>query len=442
MTPPHPHHPQASAGTTGKARPRTGGRSHGAAARSIEDHAGAVADLLRRGPWPEREAQWIPLERATGRVLARQVVAEVDLPPFTNSQMDGYAVSAAATAADAGATVVLRAGAPAPAGHVPAQLEPGQAVPVMTGAPMPPGADAVVPVEECEPGGFQPAGRPVRIPAGQSAGRFVRPAGEDVRAGASVLAEGTELTAQAVGVCASLGLREVLVRPALRVGILTTGDEVVPPGAARGPAQIFDANAAILRAALACAPVEVVGSFHVPDDDAALRSLLRERVRAGERAADLWVTSGGISEGAFEVVRKVLSDPGAAEFSEFLHVAMQPGGPQGLAMVEGIPFVCLPGNPVSTWVSAEMFLHPALNTVLGGPPPRVVIRVPSADDLHPLPGRTRVVRAHWDGSAVRRVGGYGSHLLAAAARANALIILPPGADPVPAGSEVAVRLLP
>lgn len=408
--------------------------------RSVEEHAGAVVTLLGQGPWSDREPEWVELNQATGRVAACDVVAALDLPPFTNSQMDGYAVRAADTLG-AGQAVQLTVAATVAAGHQPGPLKPGQAAPVMTGAPVPAGADAVVPIEVVEPSEFLEAGRTVRLPADQEVGRFIRPAGDDVAAGTTVVASGERLTPLVLGACAAAGLTRVQVRPRLRIGVLTTGDEVVAPGQDRGPAQIFDSNAQILRAALTDPCLEIVGHFHVPDHDDALRHLLASHA-PGENAdaPDLWISSGGISEGAFEVVRRVLSDPEVAEFSEFLHVAMQPGGPQGLAQVNGVPFLCFPGNPISTWVSAEMFLRPAL-VRRGAASSCPEIQVRCEDELHPLPERMRVVRAFWDGSTVRRVGGYGSHLLAAAVSTNALILLPPGSEPVPAGSLVSVRLM-
>ncbi|MDO5617835.1 molybdopterin molybdotransferase MoeA [Kocuria sp.] len=408
--------------------------------RTVADHALAVATLLERGTWADREPEWVELDQAVGRILARDVAAQMDLPPFTNSQMDGYAVRAAETAST-GTVVELTVTAPVAAGHMPPPLMDGQAAPVMTGAPIPAGADVVVPIEVVDPPHFRAEGSTVRIPAPQEAGRFIRPAGDDVASGTTVVTTGTRLTPLALGACAAAGLTHVQVRPRLRINLLTTGDEVVPPGQHRGPAQIFDSNAQILRACLDDPCLQVTGHFHVPDHDDALRHLLAAQASGGDaEAPDLWISSGGISEGAFEVVRRVLNDPEVAEFSEFLHIAMQPGGPQGLARVNGTPFLCFPGNPISTWISAEMFLRPAL-VRWGASSWSPEMQVPCGQQLHPLPGKLRVVRGYWDGSAVRRVGGYGSHLLAGAVTANALILLEPGEDPLPAGSPVRVWLV-
>ncbi|MEX5296446.1 molybdopterin molybdotransferase MoeA [Kocuria sp. CPCC 205268] len=400
--------------------------------RGIDEHRRAVEDALR-GLGARTET--VPLAAAPGRVLAGDLVAPLSLQPFDNSQMDGFAISAADSRAAPGedGRVPFAVVAPVPAGHVPGPLAPGEAAPVMTGAPLPPGADAVVPVEESLPGGFPAPGTLVRLPAGQPAGRFVRRAGEDVAAGDTALVAGQRLTPARIGLAAALGCAELTVRARPRAVLYTTGDEVVAPGTVRGPAQVFDANAAILRAQLAEAGVEVIGAHLLSDDAGAFAARLAEDTAA---RPDLFVSSGGVSEGAYEVVRQVLAPHG-----EFVHVAMQPGGPQGLAAPGGVPFVCLPGNPVSTLVSFEMFLRPALTGVLGAPAPRARAMGPLAEAVRPLPGRTQVRRAVWDGAEVRMAGGPGSHLLAAAARANALVLVPAGGAELPAGTRVELLLL-
>lgn len=400
--------------------------------RGVDEHRRAVADLLQ-GLRPG--AVTVPLRNASGRVLARDLVAPLSLQPFDNSQMDGFAVRAADTrrapGQDGDAELVVAD--PVPAGHLPGPLAAGRAAPVMTGAPLPPGADAVVPVEETRPGGFPVPGTVVRLPGDQPAGRFVRRAGEDVAEGDTPLRSGQRLTPARIGLAAALGYDRLPVRARPRAVVYTTGDEVVPPGAERGAAQIYDANAAILCAQLAEAGVDVVGAHLLPDDAAAFSAQLS--ADAGHRP-DFFVSSGGVSEGAYEVVRQVLEPHG-----EFVHVAVQPGGPQGLARVHGLPFVCLPGNPVSTLVSFEMFVRPALTGAVGVPAPRPRFPAPLGEPVRPLPGRTQVRRAVWDGTSVRMEGGAGSHLLAAAARANALVLLPPGAAELPVGTPVELLLL-
>jgi molybdopterin molybdotransferase len=400
--------------------------------RSVDEHRRAVTEALRG---VRARTETLPLAAAPGRVLAEDLVAPLSLQPFDNSQMDGFAIRAAdsRTAPGEDGRTPFVVVAPVPAGHVPGPLGPGEAAPVMTGAPLPSGADAVVPVEESLPGGFPAPGTRLRLPAGQPAGRFVRRAGEDVVAGDTALVAGQRLTPARIGLAAALGCAELTVRARPRAVLYTTGDEVVAPGAARGPAQIFDANAAILRAQLAEAGVEVVGAHLLSDDAGAFAARLAEDTA---RRPDFFVSSGGVSEGAYEVVRQVLAPHG-----EFVHVAMQPGGPQGLAAPGGVPFVCLPGNPVSTLVSFEMFLRPALTETVGAPAPRARRTGPLAEAVRPLPGRTQVRRAVWDGATVRMAGGPGSHLLAAAARANALALVPAGGAELPAGTPVELLLL-
>ncbi|MFI7583775.1 gephyrin-like molybdotransferase Glp [Kocuria sp. M1N1S27] len=400
--------------------------------RSVDEHRRAVVDALRD---LGARVETVLLGDALGRVLAEDLVAPLSLQPFDNSQMDGFAIRAADSRAARGddglASFVVVA--PVPAGRVPGPLGAGEAAPVMTGAPLPMGADAVVPVEEALPGGFPEPGSLLRLPVGQPAGRFVRRAGEDVAEGDTALVAGRRLTPARIGLAAALGRAELPVRARPRAVVYTTGDEVVAPGAERGPAQIFDANAAILGAQLAEAGVEVAGAHLVSDDPGAFAARLAQDA---DGRPDLFVSSGGVSEGAYEVVRQVLEPHG-----EFVHVAMQPGGPQGLALVHGVPFVCLPGNPVSTLVSFEMFLRPALTEVVGAPAPRARRTGPLAEPVRPLPGRTQVRRAVWDGATVRTAGGPGSHLLAAAARANALALVPPGEAELPAGTPVELLLL-
>lgn len=415
------------------AGPYAGGMSRHAQhpVRSVDEHRRAVTEALR-GIRPRGET--VPLREALGRVLAEDLVAPLSLQPFENSQMDGFAVRAADTRRAPGeqdARLVIVA--PVPAGHVPGPLAAGEAAPVMTGAPLPPGADAVVPVEETLPGGFPAPGTVLRVPADQPAGRFVRRAGEDLLEGTTALSAGQRLTPARIGLAAALGCAALRVRARPRAVVYTTGDEVVAPGAERGPAQIFDANAAILAAQLTEAGVEVLAAHLVPDDAGAFAARL---AADAARGPDLFVSSGGVSEGAYEVVRQVLGPHG-----EFVHVAMQPGGPQGLALRDGVPFVCLPGNPVSTLVSFEMFLRPALTEIVGAPVPRPLRTARLAEAVRPLPGRTQVRRGVWDGAVVRMAGGPGSHLLAAAARANALVLLPPGDAELPAGAPVELLAL-
>ncbi|OMH34497.1 gephyrin-like molybdotransferase Glp [Tersicoccus sp. Bi-70] len=427
------------------------------AARTVEQHAAAVLALL---DGLTLDPVTVPLAEAGGRVLAQDVVAGLELPPFDNAQMDGYAVRAADLARTPGGPVALPLTAAVPAGAVPALLPPGTAAAIMTGAMIPAGADAVVPVEETDPARFPdwvgdalepPSGAHVQFvddAASTTTGRFVRPAGSDLARGATALTAGTRLTPAAVGVLAALGSADVVVRRRLRVLLYSTGSEVVAPGLPLGAGQIHDANTAILRATLTACGAEVVTARLVADEPAALLAAVASDVR--ETAPDLLISSGGISRGAFEVVKQALGRRGVV----FGPVAMQPGGPQGaglLAVGGGdrsapVPFLAFPGNPVSTLVSVEMFLRPALATRFGAPA-RPRFRAVLAEPVTPLAGKQQIRRGVLDASGddgeptVRLVGGPSSHLLHAAATADVLVHLPMTADTLPAGTPVTVTPL-
>lgn len=394
------------------------------APRSLDAHHAAVRTALAvRTP----RTEMVPLAAALHRSLAEDAVAGVALPPFDNSQMDGFAAASADTPGR------LRVAGTIAAGHVPAPLAPGTAVPIMTGAPVPAGADTVVPVEDTPDGRFDVA--EVALPA-SAPGRFVRPAGSDVSAGASVLAAGTRLGAAALGLLAALGRTEITVRTRPRVLVCTGGDEVVPPGQPLPAGRIYDANTALLHAALTGLGAEVCATRLVADAPDAFLSGLRADLAAHD--PDLVITSGGISAGRFEVVRSALADEPDVLFGS---VAMQPGGPQGLGILAGgTPIVCLPGNPVSTWVSGVLLLAPALAEVWGTAAPRTrQARLRTA--VTPLHRKTQVrrgTRVPGESDRVDVLPGTSSHLLAEAARAEVLVLVPPGSEPIPAGAAVEV----
>ncbi|WP_038471203.1 MULTISPECIES: molybdopterin molybdotransferase MoeA [Arthrobacter] len=445
--------------------------------RSVAEHQEAVTELLRRSwagfpsPVMDDGGTPVPLSLARGRVLAQDLVAGMDLPPFTNSQMDGYAMwvdpalagserarPAQSESVDSGKSTSYVVGETIAAGAVPRELPPGTAAPIMTGAMLPARANAVVPVERAVPALFAEAGATVELPA-TAPDAFVRAQGSDVQRGSTVIAAGTILNAAHLGLAAALGCTELVVRRRVRVLLLTTGDEVLAPGdpaAANGlpPGMIFDANGALLRAALEESGVEVLHSHMVRDEPSALLRLLESRVGhapahsgAPEPTCDLVVSVGGISAGAFEVVRQALGSAGKHAEMEFLHVALQPGGPQGLGTFRGVPFLAFPGNPVSSYVSLELFLRPALSALLGAPTPRH--RVVAALE-HPLTsplGKHQIRRGVYSGPefesapSVHEVGGTSSHLLGSLGRANALIQVPAGVTALQAGAKVEVWLL-
>ncbi|MCC9175936.1 molybdopterin molybdotransferase MoeA [Arthrobacter sp. zg-Y179] len=411
--------------------------------RTVAAHRQAVEDLLRtwfRNHPPAHET--VVLNAAAGRLLAADVRAPGNLPPFTNSQMDGYAVRVADLAAGnppaAPGRVRLATAAPIPAGSAPPPLLPGTAAPVMTGAMLPEGADAVVPIEACTPDYFLPAGQAgsaVAVPADVPAGQFVRRAGSDIAAGTPALPAGAVLGPLQLGLLAALGLDRVTVRARPRVLLLTTGDEVIEPGMPLGPGQIHDANTTLLRSSLQEAGAEVLRSRILADSPQEFTDRLRADIAAD--TPDLVLTSGGISKGAYEVVRQGL----AAQDTAFLSVAMQPGGPQGIGTVDGVPFLGFPGNPVSSLVSFEMFLRPALSAVTGAPRPRAEVPARLTAPLGSPAGKHQVRRGRYTAGTVEPVGGPGSHLVHALASSNALISVPVGTEHLEAGAEVTVLLL-
>ncbi|ELT42810.1 gephyrin-like molybdotransferase Glp [Arthrobacter nitrophenolicus] len=400
-------------------------------ARSTASHLAAVTELLRplRG---SARTELLPLSSALGRGLVEDVTAPVSLPPFANSQMDGYAIRSS-DVPDGGTD--LRVAAPVPAGAGAATLEAGTAAPIMTGAMIPEGADAVVPIERASPDHFLPAGDAARVKLPAAApGTYVRVAGSDIAAGEQALAAGTFLGPAQLGLLAALGLPEVTVYQAPAVLLVTTGDEVVEPGRDLPAGKIYDSNGTLLEAAMTQAGLRVLRAGISTDNPEELRTLLRSQ-GAG---ADLIVTTGGVSQGAYEVVRQAMADQPV----EFLHVAMQPGGPQGIGTFEGTPFLGFPGNPVSCLVSFEMFLRPALSQLLGAPAARLPVRARLG---HPLTSpehkhQVRRGRLRPDGT-VQLEGGESSHLMHALAGSNVLVHVPEGVAALGTGDEVEVWML-
>jgi molybdopterin molybdotransferase len=305
----------------------------------------------------------------------------------------------------------------------------------MTGAMIPPGADAVVPIERAVPDSFPEPGTAaaVRLPA-TAPGTYVRHAGSDIRTGELALAAGTFLGPGQLGLLAALGITQVTVHRRMKILLATTGDEVVEPGRALEPGKIYDANGTLLEAAMRQAGLEVLRTAISTDNPAELTALLREQAPH----ADLIVTTGGVSKGAYEVVRQAA----AGHAVDFLHVAMQPGGPQGIGTFDGVPFVGFPGNPVSCLVSFELFLRPALSALFGSPEPRPSVRARLAGPLESPAGKHQLRRGTLlpDGT-VRVEGGAGSHLIHALAHSNALIHVPVGTSALAAGAEVEVWTL-
>jgi molybdopterin molybdotransferase len=368
---------------------------------------------------------------AQGCVLAEDVAARVSLPGFDNSAMDGYAVHAADVAGASEETpAVLPVVNDIAAGNTSAlSLATGQTMRIMTGAPMPRGADAVVPVEATDGGVVK-----VQLYQASQPGQHVRMEGEDVREGALILHRGTLLGPGQIALLAAAGVARAHVVPRPRVVVLSTGDELVDVGRTPGFGQIIDSNSLMLTAAVravGATPFRVGG---VPDDARELMSTLEgQLVRA-----DAIITTGGVSMGAFDTVKEVLSRVGTMQFDK---VAMRPGMPQGFGLLgeERVPVFTLPGNPVSALVSFHVFVAPALRAMAGRPeqawPPGYVPAV-ADESFTSVPGKMEFVRVVLDDDRVRLAGGQGSHMLGALAAADALAVVPPEVTEVHKGDEL------
>ncbi|GAB2933113.1 molybdopterin molybdotransferase MoeA [Rhodococcus aerolatus] len=402
--------------------------------RTVAEHQALVASLL-----PPTTPVALPLERAAGRVLAHDLVAARPLPAFDNSAMDGYAVRAADVAgASAEHPVRLVVAADVPAGRVDGPpLEPGTAHRIMTGAPLPEGADAVVQVEATDGGtGTIGDGGTVEVREAREAGHHLRRAGEDVAAGETVLRAGTVLGAAQVGLVGALGEATATVHPPVRVLVLSTGSELVAPGEPLAHGQIHESNGVMLATAVRAAGAVAEQLLFVPDDVDAFLGRLRERLAD----VDLVVTSGGVSAGAYEVVKDALADRGV----EFTKVAMQPGMPQGAGTLDGVPVVTLPGNPVSSLVSFEVFVRPALRRAMGYPDvDRPVVRARLGEPLRSPAGKRQFRRGSLDldTATVVTMGPPASHFLRYLAASDCLLDVPADVTDVGVGDEVDVWLL-
>lgn len=396
--------------------------------RSVTEHQRVVAEMIRARP-----AVAVALADALGLALAEDVVAPLSLPVFDNSAMDGYAVRAEDTAdATPQRPVVLPVAEDIPAGRTDElTLQPGTAHRIMTGAPLPAGATAIVPVEATD-GGVQT----VEIRQHADAGRHIRRAGEDVGAGATVLRAGEPVTPAALGLIAALGLAELPVIPRQRVLLISTGSELVTPGTPLRPGQIYESNSVMLAAAVREAGAEVVATATAGDDVAQFTAILDRYAPE----ADLIISSGGVSAGAYEVVKDAFGRQGD-QGVEFVKVAMQPGMPQGAGFVAGTPIVTLPGNPVSALVSFEVFIRPALRAAMGVPNPHRPRRAAVLTESVTSPrGKRQFRRALLDATAgqVTSYGPPASHHLRWLASANGLLEIPEDVVEVSAGTELQV----
>ena len=401
--------------------------------RSVDEHLAHILDVVK--PLPPYEQ---PLLEALGLPICEDVDAAVDLPNFDNSAMDGYAVRAEDVAgATVDSPVLLPVVGESAAGQTKAYaLTPGQAVKIMTGAPLPAGADAVVPVEWTDAGIAR-----VQITAEPSVGLHVRRRGEDIEVGDRVVDEGTSIGPRQAAVLAATGRSRVRARPRPRVVVISTGSELREPGTPLGYDSIYDSNSFALAAQARAADAIAYRVGIVVDDARELTDTLSDQLVR----ADVVVTSGGVSKGDYDVVKDVLSRLGTVEFTE---VAMQPGKPQGFGTIgeDATPIFTLPGNPVSSYVSFEVFVLPAIRRMMGKLPyRRPVVRAVCSAGFGSPRGRRQFARAHFEvtarGATVTPVGGQASHVVGGLARANALVVVPEAADGIEAGATVDVMVL-
>ncbi|MEU6507208.1 MULTISPECIES: gephyrin-like molybdotransferase Glp [Streptomyces] len=424
---------------------------------SVDEHLEDILSTVR--PLEPIELQLLD---AQGCVLVDDVTVPVSLPPFDNSSMDGYAVRVA-DVADAGEefpAVLDVVGDVAAGAAEPVRVGPGQAARIMTGAPLPPGAEAVVPVEWTDGGlgegpvsgmrarSLAPEGAEgqVRVHRPVEARAHVRAKGSDVKAGDRALEAGTILGPPQIALLAAIGRGTVRVRPRPRVVVMSTGSELVQPGENLADGQIYDSNSFALTAAARDAGAIAYRVGAVADDADTLRSTIEDQLVR----ADLMVTTGGVSVGAYDVVKEALSYAGdedeAGSGVEFRKLAMQPGKPQGFGSIgpDHTPLLALPGNPVSSYVSFELFVRPAIRALMGltdlhRPRTRAALKADKA--LRSPKGRRQFLRGAYADGEVTPVGGSGSHLIAALAHADALIVVPEDVESVEPGDEVEVVLL-
>jgi len=394
----------------------------------LEEARDYVLSVARR-----RDPSMIAVAEALGLVLAEQIVSDEAIPPFANTAMDGFAVrSVDVVDAPCDLTIVgTVAAGPAPD----VVVGPGEAARIMTGAVIPEGADAIIMVELTSA-----VDETVTVQQPVPVGNHIRSAGDDIESGDVVFEAGTVLTAGHLGVLCSLGRREVLAHPRARVGVFSTGDELVDEDRDLRPGEIRDSNRRTLLSLVALSGAEPIDLGLVRDDEDAIEAALR----SGAGSCDALITSGGVSMGDFDFVKAVLSRIGDMRW---MQIAIKPAKPFAFGTVDGTPIFGLPGNPVSSMVSFELFARPGLRSMMGHDAPlRPAIAAVADEDLLRRPdGKTHFLRTiaevQPDGRLhVRSAGGQGSHMLWAMAKSNALAVVPDG-DGVERGGDVDVLLL-
>jgi molybdopterin molybdotransferase len=387
------------------------------------------------------ETEKVLITTSAGRILAEDLSAPGDLPPFDNSSMDGFAVRAEDTRGatkDHPARLVIVDDIPA-GSTARVAIQAGQAARIMTGAPLPAGADAVVPVEETsfaplQAEGMGIGGQTVEIYREGGPGANIRSRGSDVQQGQPLLKQGRRLQPQDIGLLASIGRPDAKVYRNPRVAIFSSGDELVRPGEALGPGQIYDSNQFVLAALLEREGAQPVNLRTAPDDPAQIRARLD---RAVEESADLIVTSAGVSVGAYDFVRQVIEEHGGLDF---WRVNMRPGKPLAFGTYRGIPLIGLPGNPVSAFVGCLVFVVPAVYRLSGRAnpaPPLVRVTLEESIDSDGRESYLRAVVTRRGGRLSARLTGHqGSGNIFSLVQANALLIVPSGVKSLPIDSEV------
>ncbi len=407
--------------------------------RAVEDQLALVLSRVR-----PLESVTVPVPAARGRTLVEPLRAAVDIPVFDNSAMDGFAVRFADVKdAAPDAPVTLRVVADLPAGtDLDPPLGAGEAARIMTGSPVPTAADAIVPFEDTAGGLADSLGEITVLAPPAAVGAHIRRRGEDAVVGDELLAAGALLGALQLSAAAAAGVADVVVSRIPRVAVVSTGSELVAPGMPLLRGQIPESNSELLSGLVAEAGAEVVLRASVPDDDAALSRTVAEAAALG---ADAVVFSGGVSAGAYEVVKTTLADA-----MEFAKVAMQPGKPQGFGTTDdGMLLFGLPGNPVSSAVSFEVFVRPALLAMQGRTElHRPLVRLPAGAAWRTPPGRRQYLPAAIDRTDPGRwtvhpatSGGSASHLAGGIARAEALAVVAADVDAVTPGDPVDVMLI-
>jgi molybdopterin molybdotransferase len=401
---------------------------------SVQEASRRILDAIR-----PLGVESVRLRDALGRVLAQDVHSPIDHPPWDNSSMDGYAVRAADVRGAVPAVPIrLRVVDTVRAGQLPAiEVTPGTAIRIMTGAPIPGGADSVVRVEDTDGGE-----REVEIRDGRDAGRNLRPRGEDLQAGGLAVTRGTVLGPAQIGVLASVGCATVAVHRRPRVAVLSSGDELVDVDqfeAVRRGERIVSSNSYTLTSSASVAGADVVDLGIVADDPTAYTERL-----AAARGCDLLITSGGVSVGAFDFTKDVLRALGAE--LHLWRVAMRPGAPLGFGMLGELPWLGLPGNPVSSLVTFELFARPVIRKQRGEARVfRRPIEVRVREDVSIQAPLTHFMRAvvEWerDGAWARLTGPQGSGLLTSMAKANALLVIPANRPAIHAGESARAMLL-